>query len=313
MKYVLSFLLIGISITSFGQLKTAQEYAEASYDFEAKEKYDLALENILKAILLDGSQLEYYMTKGRVLEEMNNMQAAYDSYSEAISVFPDEAEPYGSRARVLYYADQYEQSFDDYEIAMKLVKNDTLRYYLVINRSTVKAAVKDFQGAYDDLMNCYKWDSTEVGTIANLAAVCEEWGRPEERMIYLKKLVQLDTTFYDAYLPIGFDYQEKGNHQEAINCFNTILKYVPNDPYALNNRSLSRLALGDTKGAMEDVTASLKGDPENSYAYKNRGMIYLKMKKISKACEDFQLALDKGFTALYGDEVEKLQKEHCSK
>ncbi len=307
-----SFFLL-IATASFGQLKTAEEYAKISNDYEKKDQYDLALENILKAILMDGTKVEYYISKGRIYESLEDIQGAYDAYTEAIAAFPENAEAYGNRARVLYYSDLYEASFDDYEMVMKLETNDTLRNYWMINRSTVKAAVKDFQGAYDDLMTCYKWDSLEVGTIVNLAALCHEWGRPEENLMYLNKLIQLDSTFYDAYIPLGFDYQEKGNHEEAIKCFDKVLRNVPDDPYALNNRSLSRLALGDTKGAMEDVTASLKLDPENSYAYKNRGMIYLKMKKTTKACEDFQMALDKGFTEQYGDEVEKLIKEHCNK
>jgi tetratricopeptide (TPR) repeat protein len=71
--------------------------------------------------------------------------------------------------------------------------------------------------------------------------------------------------------------------------------------------------LNDLKGALDDVNHSLQLYPQNSYAYKNRALIFIAMKQYSKACADLQIAIQLGFTQMYGDEVKNLLEQYCTR
>ena len=64
---------------------------------------------------------------------------------------------------------------------------------------------------------------------------------------------------------------------------------------------------------MSDVNKSIQLYSANSYAYRIRALIYIEKKDLDKACADLQTAIDKGFTAIYGNEVIELQKKYCGK
>ena len=102
-----------------------------------------------------------------------------------------------------------------------------------------------------------------------------------------------------------------GDHKKAIEYFDKVLSFNPNEPLGYSNRSFNLYKLGDLKAALKDIDESIKLYPGNSYAYRIKALIYFEQGKTKKGCENIQIALDYGFTAMYGDEVVKLQNEKC--
>jgi len=106
-------------------------------------------------------------------------------------------------------------------------------------------------------------------------------------------------------------YTANGDHARAVADFSKAIKQNPNYSFAFNNRGWSRFKLGDTNGAIKDIDLARSKKPDNPYIYRNLGIIALEKKDVRGACTHFQHALELGFTALHGDEVERLVKEHC--
>lgn len=104
-----------------------------------------------------------------------------------------------------------------------------------------------------------------------------------------------------------------GQHEKAIEYFDKVLEFDPEEPLGFSNRSFNKFKLGDLQGAMLDIEKSIKIYPANPYVYRIRALIYIEEGKIELACKDLQEALDKGFTISYGEEVIDLQKKHCKK
>ena len=104
-----------------------------------------------------------------------------------------------------------------------------------------------------------------------------------------------------------------GDYQTAIQFFNKVLELDPNEPLGYSNRAYNRYKLGQLDSSLTDINLSLRLYPGNSYAYRTRSLIYLSLKDNAKACADMEEALRLGFTKMYGDEVERLKKEHCHK
>ena len=309
MRNILLAVFITVINLTFAQ--TADElYEKANSSFE-NEDYKAALKTVDKAIELDSLNVDFYNLKALSLYKLEKFQESYDTYNKAISIFPEKPYLYISRGNLFLTIQKYDYAILDFTKAMGLAENDSTKCFAVTNRAAAKLSVRDFEGAYEDLMTAYKYDSTDVATLTNLGAVCDEIGRGDETLKYLLKVIEVDSSFYPAYGNIGFKYQELGQYEKAIEYFNKVLEFNPEEPLGYSNRSYNRLKLGDLKGAMKDIEKSIKLYPENSYAYRIRALIYIEKGKMNKACSDLQEALDRGFTLTYGKEVLNLQREHC--
>ena len=308
-KFVLIILAFN-SILALGQ--TADESYMKAINKGKEGNFKAALKEIEKALTLDSLNTDFLNIKGYYLYELNQYQKAYNTYSRAIKV-DGNAQSYAGRGRTLETVSEFKLAIEDYTKAINYAENDTIKYMELSNRAAAKMKIRDFQGAYKDLIYAYSFDSTSLGILTNLGAVCDEIGKGEETLYYLLKAIEVDSLFYPAYGNIGFKYQEMGEHTKAIEYFNKVLEFNPNEPLGYSNRSYNLYKLGDLKSAHKDIDKSLKLYPSNSYAHRIKALIYLEEGKEQKACEAIQTALDYGFTQQYGDEVIRLQNEHCKK
>ena len=103
----------------------------------------------------------------------------------------------------------------------------------------------------------------------------------------------------------------QGDHKGAIADYDRAIKLNPNYSYAFNNRGWSRYMLGQRDKGIKDILQAKRRRPGNPYIYRNLGVIALQSGDTAKACTLFREALDKGFTALYGGEVEHYVAQSC--
>lgn len=309
MKNVIVILLLCSANLILGQ--TAEEYYQkASIAYENADLKN-TLKLLDKSIKLDSSNVECFTLKGQVQHELKQYRESFDTYSRGITLFPNDPYLYFNRGNLLLVLQEFGYAIKDFTIALKLTEDEVIKHRAITNRAAGKISIRDFEGAYQDLIISHKHDSTDLATLINLGAVCDEIGKGDETLKYLLKAIAIDSTSHDAYGNIGFKYQEMGEYKTAISYFDKVLELSPNDPLGYSNRGFNKLKLGDTKGAMSDIDKSIKIYPENSYAYKIRALIFLEQGKKDKACKDLQIAVDKGYTTMYGPEVEELQKVNC--
>lgn len=104
-----------------------------------------------------------------------------------------------------------------------------------------------------------------------------------------------------------------GDHIGAILDYDRAIKLNPNYSYAFNNRGWSLYKMGQTAKGIKDIERAKRKKAYNPYVYRNLGFIALESGDTAKACTQFRQALDKGFTAQFGDEVELQVAAHCGK
>lgn len=130
-------------------------------------------------------------------------------------------------------------------------------------------------------------------------------------MADLDRAVELDPKDPVNWNSRGYGHALLGHHQRAIADYDRAIKLNPNYGYAFNNRGYSRLQLGDRDGALKDVRLAGRKNPGNPYVYRNMGLIALDAGDTDAACRNFRQALEQGFTARHGGEVEELMRTHC--
>ena len=128
----------------------------------------------------------------------------------------------------------------------------------------------------------------------------------------LDKAVQLapdDPVNYNSRGYYGHAF--RGDHAGAILDYDRAIKLNPNYSYAFNNRGWSYYRSGHTDKGLRDIQRARKKKVHNPFVYRNLGVIALETGDTAKACVLFRQALDRGFTALYGTEVEDLMAALC--
>lgn len=128
----------------------------------------------------------------------------------------------------------------------------------------------------------------------------------------LDKAVQLapdDPVNYNSRGYYGHAFH--GDHAGAILDYDRAIKLNPNYSYAFNNRGWSYYKSGQTDKGIRDIQRARKKKVHNPFVYRNLGVIALESGDSAKACILFRQALDRGFTALYGKEVEDRMAASC--
>lgn len=304
------FALILFPVT-FLNAQTADDLDSIAQQQYLKKEYKTALKTIDKALAINDKEKAYYLTKIDILIELEDFENIGKTFAKAMELFPTESNFYNRRGILLNNYQQYDMAMEDFNAGIAMESNDTMKAIMYSNRSISKSHQRDFYGAYQDLKMAYDINKDDIGVLMNLGAVCDEVGKSDETLIYLKRVIELDPEFVAAYVNMGFHHQEKEEHQQAIAYFDKALEREPDMDYAYNNRGYSKFKSGDIEGALKDVNKAIDLGPYNAYAYRNRALIYIEQGKTKKACSDIEKALEYKFTERYGDEMVQLQKKHC--
>lgn len=291
--------------------KKADRYFKKSIEFAGVDQFDSALLEIENAIDFNPNKVEYHLAKVDVLFSTKNIQEAIGYLNKTVDQFPKESAVYNARAVMLDGVRYFEFAIQDFTKAIFYAKNKKERAVYYSNRGGSKSQVMDYDGAYEDLIKAYELDADNKDVLNNLAMVCDEVGRPEETLIYLNKIIELDSTYIPAYVNVGFKYQLMGDHKKAIRYFLKVLELNPNEALAYSNMSYSLMKIGELDEALKSINKSIELNSLNPYAYRNRALIYLELDDISRVCENVEAGLEIGFSKSFGKELEELKEKYC--
>lgn len=305
-------LLIILVFTGFcAKSQTAEENFEQASKLIDTKKYKEALSSINSALQARPQESRFLVLKANIMEYLQQFDSAFVYYTRALDADPKNVPCINSRALLLNKTGYFKEAITEFTQALELDVPDSIKLTLYINRGAAKINIRNYEGAYNDFMSAYHLDTLNIGALNNLAAACDEVGKGDMTMVYLNKILAIDSTFVGAYENIGFKYQVMGDYKTAIRYFNKVLTLEADEPLAFSNRGFCEYKLGDYKNALKDVNKSLSLYPSNSYAYKTLALIYTAQHDNPKACAAIQKALDLGFTTMYGEEMEELQKKIC--
>jgi tetratricopeptide (TPR) repeat protein len=308
-QFILLTILLFFSFNGFSQDK--DHYYKEATDLYDSSNYNNALKYVDSALVLDPVDTVNLLLRGNTLQKLQRFQESFDTYSKIISIAPYSTVAYNQRGLLLMSVRQPDDAITDFTTALKYETKDSLRLSLLVNRGAARINIRDFPGAYDDFKNALQIDSLDVGTLNNLATVCDEVGKGDETLKYLYKIISIDSTFDGVYVNIGFKYENMGDYRKAIGFFNKELSKNKTEPLSYSNKAFCEYKIGELKDALADINISIRLYPGNSYAFRTRALIYLALKKKSEACSDISEALDLGFAKMYGNEVDDLKAKNC--
>ena len=132
-------------------------------------------------------------------------------------------------------------------------------------------------------------------------------GHPDQSIEFFSKAAAEGCNPVAVYLNRGTAYMSTAHYREAEGDFSLILGIDTDNERAHYYRGVTRLVLGDYKGAVKDLTASLTINHERGVSFLARGIALAELGREDEAVRDFKTATVfsnvevEGFMNLYGN------------
>lgn len=127
------------------------------------------------------------------------------------------------------------------------------------------------------------------------------------------KAIGRDPANDSAFFQAGVVYDELGQYDKAIRAYDNVLRLVPTDAAALNNRCWARVLSFDAAWALPDCEESLRLGPNDPDALDTRGFAYLLLGRLDDAIASFTAAIAaraRQPTAFYGRALARMAVDH---
>ena len=182
-------------------------------------------------------------------------------------------------------------------------------YFRMGSTMEVRGSWNEARVLFDEAVQAYPTQARMVRERGGCNAML---GDTAKARVDLDKAVELGPRDAVNYNSRGYYLHAlNGHHAQAIVDYDRAIKQDPNYGFAFSNRGWSRYKLGEVDRARKDLSLALRKDPRNAYAYRSLGIIAVETGNPEQGCDRFRSALQYGFTANYGTEVEELMKVHC--
>ena len=306
--------ILGILVALILAIATLAQDCESLYTQSLKlyDKKDyLASITMLDSLsALCPASSTYYIHRAKCCQALKADKATLEALNAAISLDDKCVAAWAMKAQFEFDKGMYQLAIASYEKLLSLipVRDSTVKIYQT-NLSALYVLTNQNDKAFEFLWDLCHQNQTDVQLLTNLSACAIYTQRLDQAEWALNKILSVDRKNIMGLTNLGLCKSEKQDYKGAIQCYNKSLR-IQTDAYPLNNRGYAYYKLGKYEKALKDINHSLQLDASNSYAYKNRALVYFKLYN-PNACNDLQTALDKGFAEMYGDEVLKLQQEHC--
>jgi tetratricopeptide (TPR) repeat protein len=239
-------------------------YSERAKLYMGLKQFEEAVGDALRAMNLDSTKAEYYITLADVYFASNKTRYSKEMLEAAVKKFPENTEALLKLAELFFLVKQYENSLTYINKALKIDENISRAYYLK-------------------------------------GSVYKELGDTTKAISSITTAVEQDNTYFNAFLDLGILYASRKNPL-AFEYYNTALRLKPNDENVLYDKAklLQDLdKIDESIGIYEQLLYIYKNNKDALY---NLGAVYLnKKKEIKKAVDYFSkaIAVDPQYTEAY--------------
>jgi superkiller protein 3 len=146
------------------------------------------------------------------------------------------------------------------------------------------------------LQATYQWaaDALSAEEYFTRGYNAQENGWHEMAIEYYQKAIALDPNDASAYGNMGVAYGNLQDHREAIRCFRKVIAIDPNDAKAYSNMGVAYNGLKDYREAIRCYQKAVEIDPNYARAYYNMGNAYVELQDYREAirCYQKEIAID---------------------
>jgi Tfp pilus assembly protein PilF len=128
----------------------------------------------------------------------------------------------------------------------------------------------------------------DIQAIYRLACIYQEKNQHQMALEEFKRVLRLDPNHAQSYNGMGISYDRQGNYSRALGCYTAALKIKPDLDYVHNNMGYSYLLQGESAQAAAAFQKAIALNKTNDRYRNNLGVAYAQMGKINLALAEFK-------------------------
>ena len=110
---------------------------------------------------------------------------------------------------------------------------------------------------------------------------------------YYEKILEIDSTNYEALTNLGVIYQQYGNMEKSLGYFEKAVKFHPKKARAYHNLGILNSLIGNLDETVVNLNKAAELDSNSPNSIRQLGIIYLQNEKLNEAIESFNSALSR--------------------
>jgi tetratricopeptide (TPR) repeat protein len=263
-------------------------YKQRAKVYLLDHQFDKALNDINKAISIDPSGVAYYVTLSDIYLLMGQPEKTREALAKALALEPGNNESLLKMARLNLIIKDYKGTFEYVGKCLDAEPLNPRAYYI---RAIAMLESGDTVKAVDDLKRAVDQDQQYFEAYVELG---ELYSLRKDNMAaaYYGNALRIKPGNKEVLYMLGMFYQESGQYEKALETYtqletvDTTLRTAP-----FNRGYIYLVYLKEFSRAAEMFTKAIRADPEYYEAYFNRGYAFELMGDLHRAYGDYQNAL----------------------
>jgi tetratricopeptide (TPR) repeat protein len=267
---------------------SAELYDKRANIYISLKQLNEAVNDAKRAIKLDSTKADFYMTLVDAYYTQNNTRLAKELLEIIQKKFPENVDALLKLAEIYYIVKQYQKGIDYVNKALKINERLAKAYYL---KGSIYRESGDTARAVSSLETAIEQDTKFENAYIDIALMYAARKNPIALEYYnnaLKINPYNDNTIYARAKLL----QDIGKIDEAIIEYKSILTKNKNCENCYYNLGAIYLEIKkDNKIALENFTNAIALNPNSAQAYFARGYTYSKLKDKASAKADYNMCL----------------------
>ncbi len=295
-----------INIQAVSKAATAQIKVEQGNINEARNLYQMAIEDSTEAIKLKPKWSKAYNSRGWIKYLFGEFEIEHGNSSKAQKLFKDavvdadealQLELIKEKLRSAYYhtrgaardsLGEYSEAIEDFKESIRLNPKKALLYR---DRGLAKNALKQYEDALKDFQKAIQLRSKEAINYYHRGVTLNRIGHYKEAIEDLNTAIQLDQTNANSYYQRGFAKEMLGQQDKAKTDYKEVLKINPNEPSKSHKLGIAKCKIRQYEQAIDYLNKSIKLDPKFYKGYLCRGCMKQTLGQDQDAIKDFDIVL----------------------
>ncbi len=257
--------------------------------YRLQEKYDLALADWNKAIEINPNFAEAYVNRGALYYDLQKYELASADWNKAIKINPNLAQAYYNRGLLYHNQQKYELALADYNKAIDINPNYALAYN---NRGNLYKNLQKYELALSDYSKAIKINPNDADAYYNRGVLYSDLQKYDLALSDYDKAIEINPNYAEAYVNRGVLYRLQEKYELALADYDKAIEINRNDAVAYYNRGVLYSYQQKYELALADYNQAIRINPNYANAYYNRGVLYYNLQKYDLALSDFSKAIE---------------------
>jgi tetratricopeptide (TPR) repeat protein len=258
--------------------------------FIAAGDLSVALGDLGRAIMIDSSRSEFFLTISDIYFKANQPAKSMAALKKAGELAPDDTEVPLRLAEFYLYIQNYTEAVKATNEVLKLDNRNDRAYFL---KGFCYKEIGDTIKAVEQYQKAVENNPDHVDAYVEMAILYDIKGDPIAEKYYQNAL-KVNPNSKEALYGLGLHYQDFDRLNEAIITYTSLVEKYPTNASAYYNMGFINYEfLNNQNQALQYFNDAVIADPEYVSAIYMRGLCYEALGDVSKAKAEYQFALQK--------------------